>query len=205
MNNPYKLVFAWHWRGGTMDNVVGENYYNMKGLSNGTAIFVAPNRMNGTDGWTNTNGQDMNFLRSMLTLFKGSLCIDQNRIFSAGWSYGGMMSFAVGRELAGTIRAIAPASGALYTPFTDSGQPTAAWISHGTNDDVVPQSNGIAARDLYISTNRCSNTTVPVSPSGCVEYQNCAAGHPVVWCSFSGGHQTPSYYSSAVWSFFSRF
>ncbi|MGB3612075.1 MAG: cellulose binding domain-containing protein [Cellvibrio sp.] len=205
MNNPYRLVFGWHWRGGSANDVVGQGYYGLKSLSNGSAIFVAPDRAPGTDGWTNTNGRDMDFLRAMLEQIKGSLCIDESRIFSAGWSYGGMMSFAVGREMADTFRAIAPSSGALWTPYTDSGLPMAAWITHGTSDNVVGHSAGVEARDLFVRANSCSNNTVPVQPSPCVEYQGCASGYPVVWCSFNGGHTTPSFYSSGVWNFFSRF
>ena len=204
-NNPYKLVFGWHWRGGSANDVVGQGYYGMKSLSNNTAIFVAPDRAAGTDGWTNANGRDIAFLQSMLTQLKSSLCIDESRIFSTGWSYGGMMSFAVGRELPTTFRAIAPVSGAFLTPHVDSGSATAAWIAHGNNDTVVSQSSGAQARDAYVRANGCSNTTVPVQPSPCVEYQNCSAGKPVVWCSFNGGHSQPSFYSSGAWNFFNRF
>ncbi|WP_347331427.1 cellulose binding domain-containing protein [Marinimicrobium locisalis] len=205
MNNPYRLVFGWHWRGGSADNVANESYYGLQGQANGTAIFVAPDRAPGENGWTNTDGRDMAFLRAMLDEFRNTLCIDEGRIFSAGWSYGGMMSFAVGREMADTFRAIAPASGALWTPYNDNGGPIAAWISHGTNDSVVGYDAGVTARDLFLEANSCSNNTVPTQPSPCVEYQGCQAGHPVVWCSFNGGHTTPSFYSSAVWEFFSRF
>lgn len=204
-NNPYKLVFGWHWRGGSANDVVGQGYYGMKSLSNNSAIFVAPDRAAGTDGWTNANGRDIAFLQSMLTQLKSSLCIDESRIFSTGWSYGGMMSFAVGRELPTTFRAIAPVSGAFLTPHVDSGSATAAWIAHGNNDTVVSQSSGAQARDAYLRANGCSNTTVAVQPSPCVEYQNCSAGKPVVWCSFNGGHSQPSFYSSGAWNFFNRF
>lgn len=204
-NNPYKLVFGWHWRGGSANDVVGQGYYGMKGLSNNTAIFVAPDRAAGTDGWTNANGRDMAFLQSMLTQLKSSLCIDESRIFSTGWSYGGMMSLAVGRELPSIFRAIAPVSGAFLTPHVDSGSATAAWIAHGTSDNVVSHSSGSQARDAYLRANGCSNTTVPVQPSPCVEYQNCSSGKPVVWCSFNGGHTQPSFYSSGAWNFFNRF
>lgn len=204
-NNPYKLVFGWHWRGGSANDVVGQGYYGMKSLSNNTAIFVAPDRAAGTDGWTNANGRDIAFLQSMLTQLKSSLCIDESRIFSTGWSYGGMMSFAAGRELPSTFRAIAPVSAAFLTPHVDSGSATAAWIAHGTSDNVVSHSAGSEARDAYVRANGCSNTTVPVQPSPCVEYQNCASGKPVVWCSFNGGHTQPSFYSSGAWNFFNRF
>lgn len=204
MDHPYRLVFGWHWRGGSMNDVVSNGYYGLKSLANNSAIFVAPNRANGTDGWTNDNGRDMAFLRAMLDDLKYKLCVDESRIFSTGWSYGGMMSFAVGREMPEVFRAIAPASGATWTPYVDAGQPVAAWIAHGTNDNVVPYSAGTEARDLYRTTNRCSNTTVSIS-SNCVEYQNCSAGKPVVFCSWNGGHSIPTFHGQEVWKFFSRF
>lgn len=204
-NKPYRLIYAWHWLGGTADIVANDQYYNMKGVANGNAIFVAPDRYGSDNGWPNTNGRDMDFLRAMVERINSSLCINKDQVFSVGWSYGGMMSFAVGREMPGVFRAIAPASGALWTPHNDQGQPMAAWIAHGRYDDVVSLSAGEAARDLYLQANNCSNNTVPVDPSPCVEYQGCDAGHPVVWCVTNGGHGTPSFYSSGVWNFFNRF
>ncbi|WP_428241371.1 RICIN domain-containing protein [Gynuella sp.] len=209
-NKPYRLVFGWHWLGGSAGNVANGAYYGLKDLSNGSAIFVAPDRYvspNGENdnGWPNTNGRDMNFLRAMLDQFENELCVDKNRIFSVGWSYGGMMSFAVGHEMAGVFRAIAPMSGALWTPYSDSGKPMAAWIAHGIYDGVVGYDNGVAAKDSYVAANHCSNTTLPVEPSPCVEYQGCDAGYPVVWCPWSGGHLTPPFHSSAIWTFFSQF
>ncbi len=100
----------------------------------------------------------MQFLRDMLNEIKGLLCIDNNRIFSVGWSYGGMMSFTVGHEFAGTIRAIAPMSGALWTPFNDNGKQTAARIAHGIYDDFVNYSTvSIEAKDYFVRANYCSN------------------------------------------------
>jgi poly(3-hydroxybutyrate) depolymerase len=148
----------------------------------------------------------MQFLRAMLDEIKGSVCVDDNRVFSVGWSYGGMMSLAVGREMAGTIRAVAPMSGALFTPFNDNGKPTAAWIAHGIYDDFVNYSTvGIEAKDYYVRANHCSNDTVPVDPAPCVEYQGCDAGNPVVWCPFAGSHGTPGFGPTAIWNFFNRF
>jgi poly(3-hydroxybutyrate) depolymerase len=209
-NKPYRLIFGWHPLGGSADGIAGGGYYGLRDQARGEAIFVAPDRynVNGQDdsGWPNTNGRDMQFLRAMLDEIKGSLCIDNNRVFSVGWSYGGMMSLAVGREMAGTFRAVAPMSGALWTPFNDNGKPTAAWISHGIYDDFVNYSTvGIEAKDYYVRANHCSNNTVPVDPSPCVEYQGCDAGHPVVWCPFFGHHGTPDFSPTAIWNFFNRF
>ncbi len=208
-NKPYRLIFAFHWLGGSA-GAVAPGYYGIKDQAQGQAIFVAPDRYNtnGHDdsGWPNTTGRDMAFVRAMINELKGGLCIDSNRIFSTGWSYGGMMSLAVGREFGGVIRAVAPMSGALFTPFNDSGKPMAAWIAHGYYDNFVDFNTvGKAARDYYVQHNHCSAQTRPVPPDECVEYQGCDAGAPVVWCQFAGPHGTPGFAGSAIWSFFNRF
>jgi hypothetical protein len=46
---------------------------------------------------------------------------------------------------------------------------------------------------------------VPVEPGACVSYQGCDEGFPVVWCEFSGGHQTAPGSAQAIWDFFSQF
>jgi len=208
-NKPYRLIFGFHWLGGSAA-AVAPGYYGLKDQAQGQAIFVAPDRYNtnGHDdsGWPNTNGRDMRFLRAMLKEIKGGLCIDSKRVFATGWSYGGMMSLAVGREMAGEIRAVAPMSGAMWTPFNDSGKPMAAWIAHGYYDNFVDFNTvGKGARDYYVQHNHCSNQTRPVPPDECVEYQGCDAGAPVVWCQFAGPHGTPGFAGTAIWQFFNRF
>ncbi|MEO8185481.1 MAG: prolyl oligopeptidase family serine peptidase, partial [Deltaproteobacteria bacterium] len=109
-NRPYRLIFGWHWRGGNAQ-AVANDYYGLQALANGSAIFVSSEGIDA--GWANTNGRDIAFLDAMLERFEGQLCIDQSRIFSTGWSYGGMMSLAIGCARADVFRAIAPMSGAL--------------------------------------------------------------------------------------------
>jgi poly(3-hydroxybutyrate) depolymerase len=208
-NTAYKLVFGWHWRGGTADNVAsgqigGGAYYGLDKQSNGTTIFVAPNGID--NGWANTGGRDMTFLKAMLALFNSKLCIDQSRIFSTGFSFGGMMSDAVGLDMADVFRAIAPMSGALYSGGSrTSTKPIAMWMSHGDADDVVPLADGEAALAIFLKNNGCGTQTEAVTPSPCVSYQGCSAGHPVHYCKFSGGHMMPSFASQAIWAFFSQF
>jgi poly(3-hydroxybutyrate) depolymerase len=208
-STPYKLVFGWHWRGGTADNVAngtlgGGPYYGLEKRANGSAIFVSPNGID--NGWANTGGRDMAFLKAMLAFFNSKLCIDQARIFSTGFSYGGMMSDAIGLDMADVFRAIAPMSGAFYSGGNRSStRPIAMWMSHGDADDVVPLADGEAALNVFLKNNGCSAQTAPVSPDPCVAYQGCSAGHPVTYCKFSGGHTPPSFASQAIWEFFSQF
>jgi polyhydroxybutyrate depolymerase len=207
---PYKLIFGFHWRGADSQAVVDNDYYGLEPLSNGSAIFVSPEGLidNEVSGWANPNGRDIEFTSAMVERLKSELCIDESRIFSTGFSYGGMMSFAIGCALGDTFRAIAPYAGALYSGCEDGTAPVAMWGSHGYSDGadgVVPIANAREARDEFLTRNGCGTETVPVAPDECVAYQGCQAGYPVTWCEWDGGHWWPSFASQAVWDFFSQF
>src|SRR4029079_11437331 len=125
--------------------------------------------------WPNTNGQDIAFTKQMVSTVESSYCVDAARIFSVGFSYGGMMSFTVGCEMSDVFRAIAPMSGALYSDFNcrGTGPAIAMWGSHGLSDNVVPIADGRSARDKILQQNHCGTGTTPIDPSPCVSYQGC--------------------------------
>ena len=208
--NPYRLVFVWHPLGGNASGVVSGGYNGLKSLSASSAIFVAADGLNGSNaeasgnGWWNTNDRDMKFLQAMLDKLMANLCIDKSRIFSTGFSFGGMMSYAVGYEF-NVFRAIAPCSGDMQVinPDLTYTDPLPIMAFHGNNDTFVTTARGRAARDKYLTRNKCGTQTMPVAPSPCVQYQGCAA--PTYWCEFSGGHNTWSEQPAAIWKFFSGF
>jgi polyhydroxybutyrate depolymerase len=221
-NHPYVLIFAWHPWGGSAQQVAGtgnNGYYGLKGSSSNQAILVSPEGLdfNGQGlGWGNSGGQDIAFLHSMLDLFQSEMCIDQSRIFSAGFSFGGMMSNAVG--CAGLARAIAPMAGnSAVSGCTAGTQPVAYMGFHGTHDSVVDIAGGRTARDVFVKRNGCSSQTTPSSPSWCdglasnyqpctcVDYQGCMAGYPVTWCEYNADHQAAPNSGPTLWSFFSQF
>ena len=208
-NKSYKLIFCFHWMGGSMNDVVSGQqcngpYYGLPKLANNTAIFVSPNGI--SNGWANTGGRDIKFVKAMLKYFNSTMCIDQDRIFSTGFSYGGMMSFAIACAMSDVFRAIAPMSGSLYSGCDNTtDHPIALWQAHGSSDNVVPIADGRKGLDIVLKKNGCGTQTTPVDPSPCVQYQGCAEGYPVIFCQFNGSHGVQNFAAAAVWKFFSQF
>jgi poly(3-hydroxybutyrate) depolymerase len=91
-NKEYKLIFGFHWLGGSMDNVA-PGYYGLRNLAGESAIFVAPQGQN--NGWANGGGSDITFVDQILSQIESQLCVDQSQRFATGFSYGGAMSYAV--------------------------------------------------------------------------------------------------------------
>ena len=212
---PYRLIFGYHWRGGTMNDVASGgssgtawSYYGMQQQSNNSAILVAPQGIG--NGWPNTNGQDIAFVRAALAWMNANYCIDQARVFSVGFSYGGIMSHTIACEMSDTFRAVAPMAGARFGRSNNClTHPIAAWMTHGTMDTSssggVDFSAGESARDRVVTLNHCTTTTAAVDPSPCVAYQGCDAGYPVHWCPHPGAHTIPSFAAAAVANFFNQF
>ena len=199
---PYRLVFTWHPGGGTAQQTAN-NYYGLRQLAQDSAIFVSPEGID--NGWANTGGRDIAFLDAMLDRFRGELCVDQTRIFSTGFSYGGMMSFTIACGRADVFRAIAPMSGALYSGCLDGDTPIAMFGFHGTTDTVVPIANGVRARNEIAGRNGCQPQAMAVESDGCLSFQGCSEGHPVTWCEFNGGHMPAPQSAPRIWNFFSQF
>lgn len=218
-DHPYPLVFGWHPLGGSAQGVAGPGgfiggYYGLQSRAGGSVIFVAGQGLPDADdnrGWPNTNNRDIAYLEAMLERFRSELCIDESRILSTGFSYGGMMSNLVACRLGDTFRAIAPMAGTLLTSYdTCVDERVAAILIHGTEDGAngtfgVPIDGGRNFRDYLIGNNGCNATSAPVEPSPCVAYDGCDAGYPITWCEFDGGHTVPNFASEAIWDFFSQF
>jgi len=218
---PYRLIFTWHPWGGSAQQVAGNGasgYYGLKGASEGEAILVSPEGLdfNGQGlGWGNQNGQDIDFLNAMLERFDAELCFDHNRVFSTGFSFGGMMSNAV--ACSGLARAVAPMAGNSQVSGCENGTTPVAYMGfHGVNDSVVDISGGQAARDVFIERNGCGAAQPSDSdwcsiagdqfqPCECTTYEGCTAGYPVTWCEYNGDHMVAPNSGQTIWDFFAQF
>ncbi|WP_083502420.1 ricin-type beta-trefoil lectin domain protein [Sphaerimonospora mesophila] len=225
---PYRLIFGFHWNGGTANDVDSGgtsgyvwSYYGLRALSNNTAIFVAPQGTN--NGWANPGGEDITFVDDMIQRIEADLCVDTAQRFALGFSYGGGMSYALACARATTFRAVAVYSGAQLSGCSGGTQPVAYIGLHGLRDPVLNISAGRSLRDRFVRNNGCTPQNPPEPAQGSLThiityYSGCQAGYPVAWAAFDAGH-TPSpvdgrsgdfepgensWTRHAVWDFFTQ-
>ena len=216
---PYKLIFAFHWLNGTAANVASGGYYGLQGLSNNSAILVAPQGID--NGWANTGNRDLTLVDNLTSLIEGDLCVDTTQLFALGWSYGGSMSYAVACARPAIFRAVAVLSGANLSGCSPGTQPVAYLGIHGIHDSVLNISLGRSIRDTFVRNNGCTAQNPPEPAQGSLThivtaYSGCRAGYPVAWAAFDGDH-TPepvdgttstsgarTWVGGEIWKFFSQ-
>ncbi|MBN6058495.1 hypothetical protein JYK22_41635, partial [Nonomuraea sp. RK-328] len=127
---PYRLIFGFHWNGGTANDVDSGgtsgypwSYYGLRALSNNTAIFVAPQGLN--NGWANSGGEDITFVDDMIRRIEADLCVETTQRFALGFSYGGGMSYALACARATTFRAVAVYAGGQLSGCSGGNEPIA--------------------------------------------------------------------------------
>jgi poly(3-hydroxybutyrate) depolymerase len=229
-NHPYRLIFGFHWVGGTANDVdsggtdgYNWSFYGLRRLAdtaNNSTIFVAPQGIN--NGWANSGGQDVTFTDAMINQLEAGLCVDTTQIFSSGFSYGGAMTYALACARPTVFRAVAVYSGANLSGCSGGTQPVAYMGLHGIRDNVLNISAGRSLRDTFVRNNGCTPQNPPEPAQGSLThiitaYSGCSAGHPVVWAAFDGAGHDPgpidgctcdgwrTWTSGEVWKFFTQF
>jgi poly(3-hydroxybutyrate) depolymerase len=218
-NRPYRLIFGWHQLAGSAESIANRGYYGLEDPSAGRAILVAPEGLivneRNDRGWANTGGQDVAFYRAMLDRFSSELCIDRNRIFSTGFSYGAMFSFTLACTPDSMTRAIAPQAGSAFGGCNNGMQKVAVQAFVGVNDSLL--SGHRQAVNTFVGRNGCSGDPIEMSmswcdglnsnnqPCVCVNHQNCDAGYPVISCEYQAGHTFAPNSGDTIWEFFSHF
>jgi poly(3-hydroxybutyrate) depolymerase len=194
---PYRLIFAYHWRGGTMNDVASGGssgaawaYYGMQEQSSNSAILIAPQGLG--NGWANSNGQDVTFTDDMLRLVENDLCVETTQRFAMGFSFGGGMSYAIACARATVFRAVVVYAGAQLSGCSGGTQPIGYFGIHGISDTVLNISLGRSLRDTFVRNNGCAAQNPPEPAPGSGRHitttYSCRAGFPVQWAAFDGGH-----------------
>jgi len=221
--HPYRLIFSWHQAyGSDTGNAIGQypafdgpnfdaEHYAYFGLrreaeaANQSAIFVAPGGI-GNLPWDYT--RDVVLFDALLAAVTTNLCIDESRVFTTGFSFGAMMSYALSitrqTKLRGAVT-MAAANYALPGEPADSHSGTVAYfgitgMSDGTckwvNDDASKQGGKYCVL-AHAADNGCTTpANIPTAMNGsknhvCYDFEGCKPGYPVKVCTFDGAH-TPS-------------
>jgi poly(3-hydroxybutyrate) depolymerase len=189
-STPHRLIFGYHWLSGTMQNVVDMGYYGLEPLSEGSAIFVAPQGID--NGWANPNGDDITFTDMMVETLVNELCIDEEQIFATGFSYGAAMSYSVACSRPDVFRAVAPIAAGELSGCDGGTTPVAYLGMHGVSDSVLPIDGGRAIKDKFVELNGCQPQDAPEPAPGSGTHEKteyaCEPGYPVWWIAFDGDH-----------------
>ena len=229
---PYKLIFGFHWNGGTANDVDSGgtsgylwSFYGVRALAdkaNNSAIFVAPQGIG--NGWANSGGRDLTLVDDLVREIEAGLCVDTTQLYSMGFSYGAGMTYAIACARATVFRAVVTYAVGQLSGCTGGTQPIAYLGIHGLRDNVLGIAGGRSVRDQFVRNNGCTPQNAPEPAQGSLThivtyYSGCRAGYPVAWAPFDGPHAPNavdgtadayapgerSWTQAVVWKFFTQF
>lgn len=147
-------------------------------------IIATPNGIDRhwNDGRANTGYRaheqgvdDVGFISQLIDKLAQEYRIDRDRVYVAGISNGGMMSYRLGLEIPGKIAAIAPVVAALPEELAKkqwSGRPVPAVIINGTEDPLIKWDGG-EIKIFFKSAGRV--LPVPQTVKFWVEHNRCSS------------------------------
>ncbi len=220
-------------------NWLGEQVQPYLGLESvepqSNEIFVYPDPLwHDFAGWGNLGGwilgpyaqpadgnEDLVFTEALLDWVEANYCVDTERVFATGHSWGGDMAQVVSCFLGERFTASVPvAANRPYwfeagTEWVNCSGETAVWTMFGVADDhftsqAWPGEYGDECRDFWLDTRDCdgadSYTDLGFGEQDeCVEFTGCSS--PVRYCLYGPdtAHQVPAYYAEAAMEFFRGF
>jgi poly(3-hydroxybutyrate) depolymerase len=195
------LVLVFHGAG--EDAAAIRSMYGLEDVADGGAVFAYLDSASST--WALGQSLDLRHVDALVQQVAEGYCVDQDRIFAAGFSAGAVFTHWVGCVRSETFRALAVTAGTDVRFDTACCTGTmSAILVHGMADTSITYAQGQAARTRLLATDRCSPTPVPLD-AHCDDYPGCTAGLALEWCGHPGGHEIPDWAAGEVWGFFQRF
>ncbi len=209
-DRTWPLVFALHGNGGDpsyWDGIGGDR--DIRTAFADEAILIIPEAIGNAwrdydappETWPAGIELELAFFDTVYETARSQLCIDDQSVFSMGFSGGGSFSGVLGcrREY---IRAIAVGGSVIYFEPDQCVSTPAAWITIG-DQELTPERE--AFRDFFRALAGCAESSVPGAPDGCVDYDGCGPDTPVTFCSHPAGHVWPAIGTEATRAFFRGF
>ena len=213
-STPLALTFVYHGGGGSSAEAKALGLQAAPGAAK-ASIFVFPQGIafqNYGVGWDDRcNGSDMAFFDDMVASLGASYCIDQDRVYAGGFSWGCDQVTALSCCRGDKVRAIAaascsdeftnPADYKTYQPCPVAGRTAIRFTHDRTFDRGYPAPLFATTTTLFRSWNACSATATPISPGPCRTF-GCRT--PFVDCPYDNlGHSLPTGWGADSWLFFS--
>jgi poly(3-hydroxybutyrate) depolymerase len=209
-DQPWPLVFALHGNGGDTsywDSEGGTRDIRAAFATDAIVVIAEAIDHQWRDyeadpaTWPARIELELTYFDTVLEEVRNQLCIDDDNVFSMGFSGGGSFSGVLGcrRDY---IRAIAVGGSVIYFDPAECTSTPAAWITIGVDETTVDRE---AYRDFFRDLAGCQPTSTPGAPEGCVDYDGCNADTPVTFCSHPAGHEWPAIGTDATKAFFEQF
>jgi polyhydroxybutyrate depolymerase len=220
-NHAYRVVYLGQGCGGyKIANTNTFPLFNESLMGSEQAIYVAidiPENMANMDCYDQRDGkasQEWEAFELFHEVVDANYCVDNNRVFVAGYRTGGALADMWGCYFAGDgqkpgqaprrfapryhIRGQFAVAGGEPTEQPDCGGPVAALFLHDQNDNVTPISSQIAALQRVGRMNGCSTVyedatiqepwhpELPLLTDLCKRFTGCPKDYPVVFCTTIG-------------------
>ncbi|MFN2323106.1 MAG: PHB depolymerase family esterase [Trueperaceae bacterium] len=188
---PRDLVIAFHGR--TNDAAQVRRYFGLDAALP-EAIVVYPRALQATSNtfaWADRGDppdrqRDFALVDDLIARFGAAHCLDLDRVFVVGHSLGAYFANDVACRLGDRIRAVASVAGGVQGDGCAGG--VAALLVHHPDDRLVRMSEGLAARDAFLSANGLGAApSTPVAGGAlarlrCARHGDAGTADPVVWC-----------------------
>jgi polyhydroxybutyrate depolymerase len=206
------LLFAFHWHGGSMEEAAeGMRFQSlwpeaivvyMQGLP--TKIYVDPAGFE--RGWQfeprHDGDRDLKFFDAVLVTMRAKFHVDDRRIYSTGFSNGGIFTYVLWGARGKTFAAFAVVAARLF-PNIHLTEPRPILHIAGHADVVVPFEDQLktiqVARELNGSSEKGK-----LCGEGCTRYSS-TKGAPVVTYIHPGGHVYPPHASAMIVDFLKNY
>lgn len=205
------LAIVWHGLGSTPEETRGLTHIDAT-MAKYAAISVHPRSPD--KSWdagtccTSFGGgpkrDETIFVRELLADIKSRVCIDSRRIYTTGFSNGGMLSQVLSCKMPDVFAASAPMSSSLTIAGSECNpsRPVPQFMINGTGDQLVhysiPNLAGMtvpSSFQLWANRDGCTGSatvTLSQGKASCQTYRQCAAGSEVTLCTVEGmGHCMP--------------
>lgn len=156
-----------------------------------------------------TEVDDFAFVTALVRQLSTEICIDQQRIYASGFSFGGTMAYYLGCNHAETFAAVAVSSADLLATSEiecNPSRPVGVIAFRGTADTVFPYAGGdanppgqpevvhefqgaVGTFETWAVLDECEGDPTSRNEDGCSTYTSCAQETQVTLCTTEGGDQ----------------